>query len=66
MSIVCPVCRQRYSVVYRCDKCRKVKCNSGAAMGSVKLGCVAKEPGVVAPGATHVGCGGHWQKYKEG
>lgn len=24
----------------------------------------AKEPGVVAPGATHVGCGGHWQKYK--
>ena len=66
MSIVCPVCHQRCSVVYRCDKCNKVKCNSGAAMGSVKLGCVAKKPEVVTPGATHVGCGGHWQVEERG
>lgn len=62
MSVECPVCHQRASAVFRCDKCGKVKCNSGATSGSAKLGCVAKEPGVVAQGATHSGCGGRWQK----
>ena len=64
MSVICPECGQRANAVFKCDKCRKVKCNSGAVKGSVKLGCIAKEPGVVAPGATHVGCGGHWKKDK--
>ena len=63
MSVKCPKCQQLASAVFRCDKCGKIKCNSGATKGSVKLGCVAKEPGVVANGVTHTGCGGHWKKY---
>lgn len=35
-------------------------------MGFVKLGCIAKEPCVLADGATHVACGGHWRVEKRG
>ena len=62
MSVECPKCHQLASAVFRCNKCGKVMCNSGATKGSVKLGCIAKEPQVVAAGSTHRGCGGQWQK----
>lgn len=64
MSVECPKCHQLINQVCRCNKCKKIKCSNTKSSGSVRLGCSAKEPGQPYPGATHVGCGGRWEKYK--